>query len=497
MALVLTKITGFAREIVLAAFFGAGTVSDAFILAFTIPDTLMAIIIALVGASYIPMYNRVSNKINFTQNIMTCLILIGLLFSLIFTLFPGVLIRLFAFQLAPETFELATFFLRYMVWSAVFILLTNVYGAYLEINDSFFVSGLRTLLRNAAVILGIVLGATYDFNLAIALGPIIGSALCMFILLITSKKHGYTYRPYLDIRSPELKQMLVLGGPILLSTILNQIKLVISRNFAATLPEGTISHLHYSHKIATLIAILLGSSLFTVLYPHMSKLAASDDIDKLKSVLMRGIMYIVTIMLPICIGVIILAEPGIRILFQRGSFTMEDTMRTAATLRMFAILLVTTSISSLMLRAFYALRDTKTPAIILIITVTTNIALNFLFINSNGAVGLALAFSLSSLLMVALLLVFLRKRLGTMGLRENLPELFKIMLATGIAGGGTWFVADILPLMIVPVWQSVALCIIVVVAAAFVYLILLLLFKNKIAFEIINTAKKFLRRKSE
>lgn len=480
VAMVIAKATGFAREIVLAAFFGAGTVSDAFILAFTIPDMLLVFLSAAVVAAYIPMYYRVEGRTDFTRNIMTCLLIIGLVFSAVFSIFPGVLVRLFAFQIERETFEIAVFFLRYMVWSAVFILFSDVYGARLETDRKFFVSGMRSVWRNFAVILGIVLGALTSFNIFIALAPVAGTALGTLVLGIACKKNGFVYRPFLDIRSPQLRQMLVLVLPIFLATATSQINAIVGRNFAASLPTGSISYLYYAGKVAQLFTALLGSAFSVVLFPHMSKLAADGDIEKLKSTLSRSILYITAVMLPVAIGVFFLAQPGIRILFERGEFSAEATQHTAATLRMYAPLLVAGGVSPVLLRAFHAIQNTKSPAVAAIISVVAGIILNFVLIGPLGTEGLALAGSLSGILAAVLLFVLLRKKIGGLRLGGKLPEFLKIFFAAGIMGLGVWRAANALPLMSAPVWQSALLCAALAIAAAVVYFLLLWLMRSKI-----------------
>jgi len=494
MAIMLSRLTGFAREIALATFYGADKVSDAFILAFTIPDTLLVFVSGAVAASFIPMYHRVDDRVKFTRNIMTCLLIIGLMFSIIFTIFPGGLVRLFAFQLDQATFEIAEFFVRYMVWSAILILLMNVYNAHLEIEGAFFSSGIRPIWRNLAVILGLALGYMYNFNLIIALSPVAGTALSMFVLSVVSRKHRYTYRPYLDLRSPDLKQVMILVVPIFFATASGQINLIISKNFAATLPVGNISYLNYSSRVSGLFVALFGHALYTVLYPHISKLAVSDDMVKFKTVLTRSIMYIIAIMLPLFIGLIVLSEPGVRIMFERGYFTASDTLQTAAILRMHAMLLLFNSINPLIIRGFYAVQDTKTPASISIAAVIVSVALHYFLIGPLGAEGLALAASLTGVLTTLLLIVFLCKKLGCLGLRKNLHEFMKLFVAVVLMGVFVWFVSSMLPLQSVPIWQSAFLCAAIIISGAVFYVVLLFVMNSRIAFEAITAAKNTLRR---
>jgi len=479
--MVITKIAGFAMEMTLAALYGAGTIADAFVLAHSIPLTLMPIITIFVLNSYIPMYFRVTDKIKFTRNIMTLLLIVGLFISLVFTFFPDSLVRLFGFRLPPETFDVAVFFMRYMAWVIVFAFFSGIYDSYLQANEVFFSSGVHTVFQRLAIILGLILGYVSGYNLLIALAPAVGNALSMMFLAARCKKYGYVYKPYMNTRSSELKQLIILGSPVFFIVVFNQINAIISRNFAASLPVGSISHLNYSNGIAMLFTATVGAVLTVVLFPHMSRLVAENNSARANNALTSGITFMTLFILPICAGLFILAEPGVRILFQRGAFTPEDTIRTAACLRMFTIFIYTQSINALIVRAFNAVNNTKTPTIISVVALAIGIFLQLLLMRFLAAEGLALAASLTSLLAMILLLAVLQKKLGRLGLREKLPEFAKIAAATGFMGLGLWYVAKMLPLMTAPLYQSILLCIAIVIVAAIVYGVLLLLMRSKVA----------------
>ncbi|MCL2386754.1 MAG: murein biosynthesis integral membrane protein MurJ [Defluviitaleaceae bacterium] len=490
IALVLAKMTGFVREIILAAFFGADVVSDAFVLANTIFDTFIAVLGASFAACFIPVYQRAKgDKILLTRSVMSVAIIMGLAITLVLAIFPNVVLRLIAFQIDPETFEIAVFFVRYMAWSVVFIILTDIFNAHLEIESAFFSSGMRYVWRNLTVALGLVLGAMFGFNLVIALAPVVGNIFSMVIISLVSRKHGYVYRPYFA-KSLELKEMLVLGIPIYITAIIGYMNLIISRSFATTLPVGNISFLNYSYRIVMLFTMLLGKTLFTVLYPHMSKLAADGDLVKLKTTLTKSVVYVMLVMIPFCVGLIILAQPGVRILFERGYFTTEHTFYTAAALRMYAFVLISGSLTPLMLRAFYVLQDAKTTIVVASISVIAGIGFNFLFL-SIGVEGLALSASLSGFLAVVLWLILLRRRLGCLNFISYVPDLIKIVAATIVMGVFVWFAAGMLPLMTVTIWQSALMCVILTMLAMLIYCALLASLKCKIFLEIISQVRKF------
>ena len=494
-ATVITRMIGFGREIVLAAFYGAGNVSDAFILAFSIPDVLLFFVSFSATSGFIPTYQRVFDKTVFTRNIMTCLIIFGLLFSAVFTMIPGALVRVFAFFINEETFEIAVFFVRYMVWSAVFILLTAIYKAKLEIKGSFFSAGTQSFWGNIIIIAGIIAGATSGYNILVALAPVAGNALCVLVLASRCKKHGYSYRPYLNIKSPELRHMLLLIGPMFISTASNELYMIINRNFAASLPAGAISALNYSAKVQTLLAALIGSSVFTVLFPHMSKIAAVGDRKGVMDILSRSIVYIMAIVLPIGVGVVILAQPIVRVFFERGAFTSGDTFLTASCLRMYAFVIITHSINPLITRAFYAIQNAKAPAYASLATLLASVGLNFLLITPLGVRGLALSASFANMLATIILLILIRRKLGNLGLWSKLPEFAKMLAATGIMGVGVWLASGALPLMSATALQSLLLCAMLAFCAAAVYAALLLLLRSKTAFEAVGMVVGVIKKK--
>lgn len=495
-ATALAKLSGFAKEAVLAAFYGAGAFSDAFVLASVIPDTLLGFVSASVAASYMPVYYEAKNKNRFTSNVITCLVFIGLAFSVFATLFPKPLVRLFAFHLAPETSELAAYFVQYMAWAAIFILLIEIYNARLEIEGDFFSAGIRGIWRNGMVIVGIAVGALSGYPIIIALSPAAGSVICMLLLAAGCRKHRFRYKPHIDLRAPEIKQMLLLISPMLITMAIHDINLIINRNFAASLPAGSIASLSYASKLQALFSMLIGQSLTTVLFPQMSSLAVSDDMEQLRNMVAKGITYIAAVAVPLCFGVAVLARPAVRILLQRGAFTAEDTLRTAMCLATYAPLIVTYSVNGLLTRTLHATKTAATHARVSAIMVAINVVLNILLIKPLGIQGLALSSTLASASAMGLLLICLRGKLGGEAIREFLAEFVKFIFAAGVMGICVYFAANKLPLMSAPAWQSAFLCAMLAAVAAVIYFVALLFLRSKITFELLKAIIKLTTRKA-
>lgn len=451
---ILLKLLGFLREITLAYVYGASVISDAFIIAFTIPTVVLAFIGGSMSAVYIPMYYKQQKRADlFTSNIVNLFLLIGLAFSLFITFIPQALVFLFASQLGPETFALASMLLRIMIWSTVPILLAEIYRGYLQIHNAFFRASIANAFVNICVIIAILLSGWSDALFLMGVGAVIGNWLCLAALVISSRQHGLVYHPYLNIRDSSVKELLVLLLPVSFASMIGELNQIVDRNFASSLPVGAISSLNYANKLIGLIVALTGMALATVLFPQMSKFAADNNLASLKNYLTGSLKKLIPILLPITVGAVILAEPVVRLLFERGAFLAEDTRRTAECLQMYAICLVGNTVNQLSTKAFFALRNTKTPAVISAVSVGINIVLNFLLIGPLQHRGLALSTGIAATLAMVLLLLLLRKSLGPLGLYGEWGELLKTVLASALMGAAVWNGYRLLPVMTVGVLQ--------------------------------------------
>jgi putative peptidoglycan lipid II flippase len=448
IAMLLSKSIGFLREISLAAVYGAGTVSDSFVIAYTVPGMVLMLVAGSFSASYIPIYTgMVKGKRKFTNNVLTILACMGLLFSLVFTFFPQVLTYLFASQFDAERFSLTTALLRVMVWSAIPLLFTGILEGYLQIHKAFFFAAITSIPINIFVISSMWLSKASGMLTLLSIGTVVGFFSSMSMLLFTARRKGYTYRPMLDLRMPELRGMMILIAPIILSNLISELNQVVDRNFASMLVSGSVSSLNYANKLVGTVITLISGSLGTVLFPNLSELAASNDIDTIRHYISMGVKRLLPLFLPAATGLILMAEPLVKLLFEHGSFTVEDTIRTAECLRIYAFLIITSGIGWIVVRAFFAIRNTKSPAMISVTVIAVNAGLNALLVGVWKHQGLAFATVVASLISMVLLLTVLQRKLGSFGLFSDPKEWIKTLIALAIMGGVVFLGIQLLPVM--------------------------------------------------
>jgi putative peptidoglycan lipid II flippase len=486
-ATIVLRLLGFLREVVLAATYGAGVVSDAFVIAMSLPGIVLAVFSGAIASVYIPQYTNMEGDRNkFTSNVLTLLFIVGFAFSLVFAVFPQVLVYVFASNIAPETFQLATTFLRVMAWSAIPVLLIGVFRAFLQIKTMFFVAMISDALVSVFVIMSILAGKFTGSLILMGVGAVLGNLASMIVLLLFSARNGISYRPRLQLHDESIKTMFHLMLPLMLSAAVGEINQVVDKNLASSLAIGTVSALNYSAKISSVVTAIIGSSISTALFPKMAEVAAKNDTDSLKKYLLDCVNNLLPILLPLTVGTVLMAEPVIRLLLERGAFVPENTLRTAECLQMYILGLIAANISPLISRTFFAMRQAKWPAILSAIAVAVGIALNLLLIDVLQHRGLALASSVSGTLCLFMLLIALRKRIGTLGLRTQFGEFCKIGLATALMAALVWFAMQNLPILSGSYAQCLLWTVVIAVAGGALYGVALIVLRVKAVWKIIH-----------
>ena len=468
IATLILRGLNFIREMTLAATYGAGNISDAFIVAFTLPDLVLVIIASAVSSAFIPYYFETkSDKQQLTRNVISCLMLIGLLFSVVFSIFPQPLVFLFASQLDKNVFELAVQFSRIVLWSAIPILVAAVLRSFLQIKDRFFSSSIADGLISICIIPTILLSRYYLPLMAV--GVILGKMASLLALTILSRRNGMSYRFYINLRDDKLRAMLTMMIPVFIISGISDLNIIIDRNFASSLASGAISSLNYANRMNSLIAGLTGMTLATVMFPRISEQAASGDYKLLNYQILNCTKKLIPIVLPVMLGIVILAKPIVSILYERGAFSPTDTQNTAECLRMYALGVFFNCINPILMRAFFAMKNTRTPAICSVAALGIGIVLDILLVGPLQHQGLALATSISSGASVFFLFICLRKVLGPLGLLTPKGDLYKTLLATGVSGVAIMAAYKTLPVMSGSKFQCIGLTVGIVLAAAIIY----------------------------
>jgi len=437
-----SRILGMVRDILSANLFGIGKVWDGFVFAFMIPNFLRRLLGegALTGA-FIPLYTEMSKdygekEANYFTNLILSLMLVGF-GGVLILMNLGIALVLHFFQLPEKValiLGLSQLFLPYIL---LLCLISVVIGV-LNCHKKFFVPSLQPIILNIVWIFAITilcyrLGRTLEEKVYILAGAILFAGILQFLLQFTLlHKSGFRYRFCLDLKYPFLSKLFYLMLPAALSFSVTQINILVDLCLAYVMGDGATSALWYGNRLMQFPLGLFGIAIGTVLLPTISKQAANNEIDNVKESLSFSMRTVLLIIIPSTIGLIVLSQPIISLLFEGGLFNQEATIRTSRTLIAYSLGLFAYSGIRLLLPCFYSLQDTVTPVFIGVMCMATNIVLNLILMQFFQEAGLALATSITNTFNFLLLFMLLEKKIGVVsGMFE---PLLKITLASLLMG---------------------------------------------------------------
>ncbi|MBF0163436.1 MAG: murein biosynthesis integral membrane protein MurJ [Magnetococcales bacterium] len=441
----LSRITGFIRDMIIARAFGAGMGADAFFVAQKLPNFLRRLFAeGAFSTAFVPVFadhlakgdvdeTRDTVHAVFTYLAMWLLIVVAVAQIVM----PGVvIIAAPGFLADAEKFDLAVLLSRVTFPYILFISLAALAAGILNSHKRFAVPAATPILLNLSMILGATLFTRY-FDppvMGLAVGLTLGGILQLSFQLPALRKLGLGFRFRWDPRHPSIKRILTLMGPSVLGVSVAQINLLFDLFLASWLPEGSISYLYYADRLLEFPLGLIAIALGTAILPLLSAKAAQGDESGFKSDLELAMRVIAFLTLPATVALIVLREPMLALLFERGAFSPDATRLTADALLAYAVGLSGLAMVKVTAPAFYAMKDTRTPVRIAILCLVVNMGLNVVLMFPLKHAGLALATSLTGFLNAALLWHALREKIGITVSREVIVTLLKAALVSLVMG---------------------------------------------------------------
>lgn len=436
----LSRILGFIRENLSGRLFTRFE-TDTFFAAFLIPDIMYYLLVGgALSAAFIPVFTEYLTKgeeeegwkvastfINITVLLLFCFTIMGMIFTKWIT-------PLEAPHFAKDKMDLLIELTRIMFPAVCFTALAGLMGGALNSYRHFFAPAAGPIFYNIAIICGAAfLGARFGIK-GMAFGVVIGAIGNFLIQVMYLRKSGgkrYYRLGYIDLKNPGFRRMLILMIPALIGLSATQANIWITTAMASALPEGSITALRFANRLVQLPIGIFAAGISMAFFPLLSSLAAEKKISVYKDTLSFALRSIFFIMLPAGVGLIVLRNPIVKLLFEGQKFTAHDTTLTAYVLLFYSLAIFAHAAILMLPRAFYALQDTRTPVIISVSSVTLSIILNFVFLKFTklGAGGFALSFSIMGLFNMLSLMEILRRKIG--GIRGY--GILKSFVKSGIA----------------------------------------------------------------
>jgi putative peptidoglycan lipid II flippase len=445
---VVSRAMGLIREIVISHQFGTSGDLDAYLAAFRLPDILFQIVAggALASAfiptfaSYLAREDEVGAWRLASAVINLVLILTAALGVLAAILAPWLVRAVIAPGFEPERQVLAASLMRTMLVTPVIFGVSGVIMGILNARQHFLLPALAPILYNLGIIAGAVVLAPAMGVQGLAVGVVAGALGHLLIQLPGLVRHGLRYTPALGLRDPGVHEVGRLMLPRMLGLAAVQLNFLVNTILASGLVAGSLSALNYAWLLMLLPQGVFAQAVATAAFPTFSAQTARGQRDAMRSTLAATLRAVLYLALPAAVGLVVLRLPLVQLLFERGAFSDASTQMVASALALYALGLPAHCLVEIVVRAFYAMHDTRTPVAVGIAAMGLNIGLSLAFIQLFGSLdwpphaGLALSNSLATTAEMAVLLGILRRRLDGLEGRQITNSLLRIGLSAAVMG---------------------------------------------------------------
>lgn len=443
----LSRVLGFVRDVLIAAFLGAGMVTDAFFVAFKLPNFFRRLFAeGAFNAGFVPIFSEILERDGrdaargFAQSALAVLVLVlVLLVGLFQALMPWLMYGMApGFAVWPEKFDLTVALTRLTFPYLLFISVVSLMGGILNSLGRFAAVAVAPVLLNLCLIGALLWLANFTPTPghALAWGVAVAGMVQLVWLVVALGRADMPLRFPRPRFTPQVKRLLRLMAPAAVGAGVVQINLVVDIVLASLLPSGSVSYLFYADRLTQLPLGVVGVAVGTALLPLISREIGGGRGDRAIRHQNRATEFALLLALPAAASIVVLAHPFVSVLFERGEFGPRESDLTALALRAYAVGLPAYVLVKVLTPAYFARQDTATPVRIAAICVLVNLALNLVLMRWLGHVGLALATALSAWLNTWLLARLLSRRgdfVADARLRRRLP---RILLATAIMVGG-------------------------------------------------------------
>jgi putative peptidoglycan lipid II flippase len=312
------------------------------------------------------------------------------------------------------------------------VTLQSILAGVLQSHKKFYEPAAMALMSNIVYIIYLIfLTAKYGIR-GFAIATVVGFFVQLLINIPKYRKLGYRYFPVLNFKDRDAIKMFKLMIPVVISTSVVQLNVFVNRSFAINIYFGAATVLDYSNKINTLAYEVFAIGIAMIVYPTLSELAVKGDVDKYKKSLSSALTTIIIIMVPAAVAIGMLRMSLVNVIFRRGAFTVEAAKLTSNALLFYCPAMIAYGVRDILNKAFYSLKDVKTPMINSFFGIIVNIIINLFIVKYMKVSGLTLATTISAVITTVLMLWNLNKKIKGMNICKIFINFIKVLIASGI-----------------------------------------------------------------
>ena len=450
-AIFLAKVLGLVRNIVFANFYGTGFEATAFFTASRIPLQLLDMTLgAAISSTFIPIFNEYLQKdgkkraIQFANNFLNVIIVVSLLLTILGIIFAPQIVSIIAPDLESQTLELTVQLIKILFPIMIFTAVAYVSVGFLQSMDEFRIPSIISVVANGILILYLAIFNNKFGIKGVAIAMLVGWATQILVQIPSVIKKGFKYKFSIDFKDEGLKKILKLAPPILISTWVQPINNIVNIRLASGLQDGqAVSALEYSYNLYLIIVGVFSYTLSNIIFPELSKLTADNNKSMIVEILNKSIKISLFLIIPMSVGIGVLSNDIIKLIYERGEFTATSTYLTGGALTYYAIGMIGYGLMEILNKAFYAMQDSKTPMKISALAIIMNILLSIGLVKVNDYLGLPLAASITSIITAILMIYAINKKMNGIVDKKTTVECAKTIVSALIMGVVVYLIAKI------------------------------------------------------
>ena len=497
-AVLLAKVLGLVRGILLGYYYGTGIEASAFSAVSNLPLLVFDITFGTaISSAFVPVFNeklaggdrKGANR--FASNFLNIVLLFAFIVVLIGILFPKLAIRIVANGLVKnvEAYALAQTLVRIIMPIMCFACCTFIFIGVLQSYGEFIAPALVSLCSNLAMILYFIFFNRFFGIKGLAAAFCLGWFLQLVFLLPFLKKKQFSYSFVFDFTTPEIKRTAILTLPLLISAFAQPINQLISYNFSSHISESGVATVNYAYNAYFIVAGVFSYALTNMLFPEMSRRFASKDVEGATVICRDMLSNITAIIMPIMVFLACCAVPVIRILYERGEFTAADTANVAGLLAVYSLGMIFLSWQDILNKYFYSMQKSVIPMVAAGVGIAANLLLSTILTPVLGLYALALSTVVAGALMTLILSLFTLRVTRIIFRRELWIELIKLIISGAVVYAVCTLLMHVLNFNSSLVLQVVFI-VLTLVAALIVYLAMLFILRSKNLGSIIKIFRK-------
>jgi len=412
---VFSKVFGFTEKLIVAHFFGTDARADVYFASMGIVLSLVFLVKELIYPSVLPVFAQVLKKSFYASSdlfrkLFFRLFLALAVFAVIAVLFSDAITAVLVPGFSEDKKILTSSLLKFLVPACLFMCLMTFTQSVLNCRKKFFKAAIPEAGFKLLIVAGLIVLAPILDIYALAVAALAGSVLAFIVQFTFIPESKAVLAPCVYNAKDEFNRILKLAGPLVLGVVFSHISGLVDNMLASTLPTGQLSYLGYAKKLIDAILLVGPIALVTVVYSQLSHLNAEEKHEEFKALFVRAFRLILFVSIPASVVLIMLREPVVAAMFERGRFTQQSTLGTSQALFIYAAGFVTFAVESLVVFGFYALSNTKLPVKVGIFGVILDIILAVTLIAPFGFAAIAWAYVFSKTVKVIILLLVMNRK---------------------------------------------------------------------------------------